>query len=100
MLHDGKYPCGGLRPCIHGAGKGEPPGREDPPGRRTEKQRANVQFLWNIDFSGFRIMTGVIRPSRRLVYRDKRGESSVPVLELHVLDQDGMSLAEHLYLGR
>ena len=43
-------------------------------------------------------MTGVIRPSRRLVYRDKRGESSVPVLELHVLDQDGMSLAEHLYL--
>ena len=45
-------------------------------------------------------MTGVIRPSRRLVYRDKRGESSVPVLELHVLDQDGMSLAEHLYLGR
>ena len=44
-------------------------------------------------------MTGVIRPSRRLVYRDKRGESSVPVLELHVLDQDGMSLAEHLYLG-
>ena len=44
-------------------------------------------------------MTGVIRPSRRLVYRDKRGESPVPVLELHVLDQDGMSLAEHLYLG-
>ena len=44
-------------------------------------------------------MTGVIRPSRRLVYRDKCGESSVPVLELHVLDQDGMSLAEHLYLG-
>ena len=44
-------------------------------------------------------MAGVIRPSCRLVYRDKCGESSVPVLELHVLDQNGMSLAEHLYLG-
>ena len=45
-------------------------------------------------------MAGIIWPSSRLVYRDKCGESPVPVLELHVLDQDGMSLAEHLYLGR
>ena len=59
-----------------------------------------ADFLWNIDFSGLRIMAGVIRPSCHLVYRDKRGESPVPVLEFHVLDQDGMSLAEHLYLGR
>lgn len=39
------YPGGGLRPCVHGAGKGEPPGREDPPCRRAEKQRADVQLL-------------------------------------------------------
>ena len=39
------YPGGGLRPCVHGAGKGEPPGRENPPGRRAEKQRADVQLL-------------------------------------------------------
>ena len=44
-------------------------------------------------------MPRVVRAPRNLVYRYKGREGVIPVPELHVLHQDGMSFAEHFYLG-